>query len=284
MRCKKHNTDLTSITGVCATCLRERLFTLILYQEQSQTQSLQHNNCNSNSNPPPNSTHRRSVSPYITGRKLTNSLNPAASLQRPYNKPRLNHSLSDRRFYNSPQIAINTGGCIGSSSFSSNSKKPNLIRFPSISKLFRSNSRNSNGDVDSNPRVSVSNCTESSSTITSTVRKQRCVRNRGMSPVRSSDDGEFSDGSSGYETCKQTPINQTVRRGGGENSVTETILCPLVRASPNRLLNVKGKTPVDGQYSGDVGAPAVPHIRYVKSFGGNRSRKVADFGRNDPNR
>ncbi|KAI3818592.1 hypothetical protein L1987_12404 [Smallanthus sonchifolius] len=311
MSCKKHSTDLSSIAGVCASCLRERLVRVILAEKQLQAQSVEQNHCNSNTNP----TVPRPVSPYISRRKSINSANPAATvhLQRPFNKPRLSHSQSDKRFYNSPQIAINTGGCIGGSS--SNSKKPTLIRFPSISNLFRSNSRN--GDADSNHRVSVSTSSKPYGTgdrpsspfwnvlpgagarqknkaFYADERKQLCVRDRGMSPARSSNDGgedELSDGSSGYEsaesskqTLKKTPSSRTVRRGGGQKSVTELIFCPLVGASPNRLLSMKGKPPVDGGYSGDIRAPAVPHISYAKSFSANRSRKIADFGRADPNR
>ncbi|XP_076889928.1 uncharacterized protein LOC143540842 [Bidens hawaiensis] len=271
MTCKKHCTDISSINGVCASCLRQRLITLIITQEQSETQSLDHNH--RNSNPP------RSGSPYTTRQKYTKPVNPVLTAQRPCNKPRFNHSVSDRRFYNSPQIAITTGGCIGGSS--SSRKNPTVIKFPSISNLFRSNSRNV--DTDSNPRVSVSVSVSTSSGATSSpswlsnvlpgagVRQKSntaagVVRNRGMSPVQTSDD-EFSGGSAG----NPTPV---VRCGGGQ-------FRPVVRASPN------GRLPVDGGYSGDVRVPAavaVPHLSYAKSFSGNRSRKLADFGRSDPNR
>ncbi|KAJ0560252.1 hypothetical protein HanHA300_Chr06g0209401 [Helianthus annuus] len=121
------------------------------------------NRCNWNSK---NSTVNRSVSPYISHRKSVN--NPVVVTQRSYNKPRLNHSVSDGRVYSSPQITITTGGCIDSSS--SNSKKLNFVRFPCISNLFRSRSRNGNrngdrnencnrnGDADLRLRVLVSSC------------------------------------------------------------------------------------------------------------------------------
>ncbi|MFS7987649.1 hypothetical protein Hanom_Chr11g01025381 [Helianthus anomalus] len=50
------------------------------------------NRCNSNAK---NSTVTRSVSPYISHRKSVN--NQVAVTQRSYNKPRLSHSVSDRR-------------------------------------------------------------------------------------------------------------------------------------------------------------------------------------------
>ncbi|KAI3498384.1 hypothetical protein L1887_34157 [Cichorium endivia] len=321
MRCEKHCTDLSSIAGVCATCLRQRLFRLIVAQDQAQAQSLAGNNCNSDKNP----ALPRPVSPYISRQKSDNSVASIAAVQRQYNKPRLNHSLSDQRFYNSPQIVLNTGGCIGGAS--SHKKKQSLIRLSSISNLFRSNNRN--GDAESAHRVSVSSSKESygaggnptsltsspswfsnaipgggsrqknkafhvddsaRTAATGVVRKQRYVRDRGMSPVRSSDDGgddELNDGSSDYESaesCKQTPqknpAHHTIRHG--HRSVSELIFClsPLVRASPSRLW--KGKPPADA--GGDIRAPAVPHLSYTKSFHANRSRKLADFGRSDPNR
>ncbi|KAJ0816844.1 hypothetical protein HanPI659440_Chr00c10g0722741 [Helianthus annuus] len=328
MRCKKHNTDLSSINGVCASCLRERLFKLILAQKEAeaQAQAQSQNHCNSNTSPP----LQRSVSPYINHRKSVQQQNSVTTVQQTSNKPHLNHSLSDQGFYNSPQIAVTSGGCIGgATATSSNNKKKSLIRFSTFSNLFRSNGRD--GDSDSIHGASVSTSGEPSgaagkptsvtssplwfsnvrpvsdrrqknksvyvteSSSSAAVRKQRCVvRDRGMSPVRTSDDGgeeDFSDGSSGYEsaeaesfkqTPKKTPSHPTVRRGGAQRSVSELIFClsPLVRASPNRLWNVKGKPPLDGGVNGDIR----PHISNVKSFYANRSRKLADFGRSHPHR
>ncbi|XP_071739664.1 uncharacterized protein [Rutidosis leptorrhynchoides] len=268
MRCKKHNTDLSSIVGVCASCLTERLSKLILAQELANANSV-------NQQIDANSDHQQ---------------------QRPYNnsKPRLHHSLSDQRFYNSPQIAINTGSCIGNTSIK---KKQNLVRFSSFSNLFRSSNRNGDAEpMTSSPvddrQKNKAFYVDETSTVAGVVPKQRCVRNRGMSPVNSDGgDAEFSDGStelgsSVMESCKQTPqqtpSRQTVRRGGSR-SVSEMIFClsPLVRPSPNRLWSMKGKPPVDG---GDGRSPAAPHLAYTKSFVANRSRKLADFGRCDRNR
>lgn len=277
MRCKKHNTDLSSIVGVCASCLRERLFKLILAQEQADAQS-------------------------VAQQIHTNSITPVANIQqqqqqRPYsnssNKPRLHNSLPEQRFYNSPQIAINTGGCIGDTS---SKKKQSLVRFSSFSNLFRSSNRNGDAELMTSSPASDRQKNKAfysdETSVAGVVRKQRCVRNRGMSPAHSDDgrDDEFSDGSTEFassvpESCKptpqQTPSRQTVRRGS--RSVSEMIFClsPLVRPSPNRLWSMKGKPPLDG---GDGRSPAVPHLAYTKSFVANRSRKLADFGRCNPNR
>ncbi|KAJ0536927.1 hypothetical protein HanOQP8_Chr09g0345101 [Helianthus annuus] len=154
MRCKKHNTDLSSINGVCASCLRECLFKLILAQKQAEAQAQSQNHCNSNTNPP----LPRSVSPYIH-RKPVQQQNSVTTVQQPSNKPQLNHSRSDQGFYNSP-----SGGCIdgatATATSSNNKKKKSLIRFSLFSNLFRSNGRD--GDSDSIPRASVSTSGEPS--------------------------------------------------------------------------------------------------------------------------
>ncbi|XP_076926357.1 uncharacterized protein LOC143589495 [Bidens hawaiensis] len=283
MRCKKHNTDLSSIVGVCASCLRERLLKVILAEEQAQAQS------NTNTNP-------------NTPRAGNNPTNSVTTAQRPNNKPRLNHSLSDQRFYNSPQVTINTGvGCIGSGG-SSNKKKNSLIRFSSFSNLFKSNARDGDAEstsgepsgaagkptsVAASPLWS-SNARQKNKAVyvNESVRKQRYVRDRGVSPVGSSDDEEeISGGSSGYEsaesfkqTPKKTPSRQTVRRTGGQSGGSGLLFClsPLVRASPHRVWNLKGKPPIDGDFR--------PSLSNVKSFCANRSRKLADFGRSNQTR
>lgn len=245
MKCRKHTTDLTSLTGVCASCLRDRLLIIIQAQEQANK---------TNSSPPSD----QSQPPQI---------------QRPLNKPRHHHTLSDQ-----PHVitASTNSGCIGHATSSSSSRK-NLIRFASFSNLFRSSHNNNNKNNKSYPSV----------TSSPSIQRRRYVRNRGVSPVRSSDcenDDEFDDESSEYESaestsCKQTPQKTPLRRVNGTGT-GGWIFClsPLVRArSPNRLWSMKGK--------GSDGGVVVPHLSYAKSFVANRSRKLADFGRStDPNR
>nr|XP_043626823.1 lateral signaling target protein 2 homolog [Erigeron canadensis] len=272
MRCKKHTTDLTSINGVCASCLRDRLLKLIAAQEEAEAATK-----SSSARPP------TSLSPHVTPRRKSDVTTSVSHVPRP--------SSDNQRFYNSPQIAISTTGCIGTTTSRRNNKK--LVKFATFQNLFRSNN-NTNSNI---PTPSSS----SSSSATTRIRnnhnhhnRQRCVRNRGMSPVRLSDDDEEDDDvdddvSSEYESidtdtynsCKQTPM-KTIRRGNNNKSVSEMIFClsPLVRANPNRLW--KGRPAVDG--NSDVRIPVVPKLAYTKSFCANRSRKLADFGRSDPNR
>ncbi|KAD3068745.1 hypothetical protein R6Q59_017231 [Mikania micrantha] len=313
MRCKKHSTDLSSIVGVCASCLRERLFHLIAAQEQARAQTLEEQNRNSEAYP----VFPRSVSPYITRRKSDNSASSAKN-QRNSDRNR-QYSLPDQRFFSTPQLAPATEGY---NSF--RKKKHGFIRFSLLSKLFRSK-KQTEQELDSDPRGSCgagdsttsatsspfwfSNLrsggdsrkkqpiwfTESSTASgTGVTRKQYCP-DRGMSPVRYSDCGgvedEFCDGSSGYETCEsrkqtpwRTPAHPSNRRGGGSGggngkNVSGLAFClsPLVRASPCRQWN----PPADG---GDVRAQVKPHLLNTKSFCANRSRKLADFGRFNTNR
>lgn len=224
MKCKKHYTDLSSIVGVCASCLRERLFNLVVAQEQaqaqaqSQDQTVEEKNRNSETNP----VFPRSVSPYISRRKSDNSAASTAAAAWPnsnqHNSEKSrHHSLPDQRFFSTPQVGPTIGGynpC--------RKKQHSFIRFSLLTKLFRSKKRH---DVysDSDPRVSVSNsggscgggdsatsamstpswfsnirsgggcrkkqpfCFNESSNSVSSVMRKHYPQDRGMSPVRYSD-------------------------------------------------------------------------------------------------
>ncbi|KAG5251347.1 KH domain-containing protein [Salix suchowensis] len=119
MRCKKHPGDLGSSVGVCASCLRERLFALIAAQAQIQQQQqiaqfskAHHHNhqhsraaavidesrkSDSNSQylqpPPPPLIFPRSVSPYVARRKSDDSAS--------WSNHNQHHNL---RFYSTPQV------------------------------------------------------------------------------------------------------------------------------------------------------------------------------------
>ncbi|XP_076927599.1 uncharacterized protein LOC143591210 [Bidens hawaiensis] len=265
MRCKKHYTDHSSTVGVCASCLRERLFCLL----QSQSQTLEDNNINSE----------------------VQTDNSASSSNNKHNGDRNRHySLPDRRFFSTPQVAPVTG------SYNPCRKKHRSgFNFSLLSNLFRSKKRSE----DSNPRSSNHRggyrkkqavCSGGDDRVTSAMsgggywKKQQYCSDRGMSPVRISDcDGvedEFGDGVSGYESRKQTPV---VRRGGGGGGNGKSVsgisfcLSPLVRVSPCRNWNQKGVVLVD---CGEFRSP----VRFTGSYCGNRSRKVADYGRFVTNR
>uniref|UniRef100_A0A2P2NIT2 Uncharacterized protein n=1 Tax=Rhizophora mucronata TaxID=61149 RepID=A0A2P2NIT2_RHIMU len=175
MRCKKHPTDLSSVAGVCSSCLRERLFALIAAQAQADAEQLhnhhyhnphQHHHLHHNhhhldgaqlartksreaaetsrksdshAHPPP-LVFPRSVSPYVSHRKSDNTFGP-----------------QPQRFYSTPQAgptytSFSAGSTTGN--FSAFSKKKNGNRFSFLTRLFRSRSEKLNPDPHGNgPRV-----------------------------------------------------------------------------------------------------------------------------------
>lgn len=292
MRCKKHLPDLSSNVGVCATCLRERLIVLVAVEDGRRYDPQ-----------PPPLLFPRSVSPYITRRKS--------------DYPGHSHTLSDQRFYSTPQVGP-TGVSIGTASL----YKKKSSKFSLFSNLFRSKSRKVDF-VNENPRVSVSNSGGShasgspsspswfSAMLSGRRKKQSRLftteenhnqnqpvvsrrpygyRDRGMSPARYSQDGvdeechtgEFSGYSSeSSQGWRETPKRATAyssrrnnRLNHSRNNVTGLTFClsPLVRASPNRRL------PPETSLSGDK-----PHLSNAASYCANRSRKLADIGRFNPN-
>ncbi|XP_022867221.1 uncharacterized protein LOC111386949 [Olea europaea var. sylvestris] len=318
MRCKKHPADLSSSVGVCASCLRERLFSVIAAQEQALAQKQAQARSREDrlefdaEQPPP--AFPQSASPYISHR---NSATAAAS--------RWHLNGHDQRFYSTPQV-----GPTGYISAVDSSVKMKCAggRISSLfSGLFRSKTGKPDLDSGQNPDSSVScqlnsrdSCNASplwfSDIIPGRRKKQiqtfsldenticaqrRTCRNldRGMSPVRYSDeeDEHCNGGSSGYSSessqgWKQTPRKTPViRRGGGRQghskNVTHLAFClsPLVRASPNRHWNHMGLPPemVVAGASKEIRVPTKPYLSTAASLGKNRSRKLADFGRYNPN-
>lgn len=300
MRCKKHFTDLSSIVGVCASCLRERLFTLIEAQAQAQLQAHAREDHRKFDANPPELIFPRSVSPYISRRKSDN----AAAW------PQLKHSLSDQRFYSTPQIGPN-GVIIASSLY-----KKKQGKFSLLSALFRSKTQKFDLDpsLDSKSRESFSTTTTTASpswfsnffpgkrkekshnfTISDpTVDRGNQKSHRGMSPTVESDD-ECCDRSSGYtsdssqgwkETPQRTaaPVHRSGRRQNQPRNLSSLAFClsPLVRASPNSHWNQKGM-PLEATLPGEIRAPAKPRLGVAAAFRANRSRKLGQFGKFHPN-
>ncbi|XP_071686395.1 uncharacterized protein [Rutidosis leptorrhynchoides] len=319
MRCRKHYTDLSSIVGVCGSCLRERLISLIAAQQNSQLQAQTLED---------KLVFPRSVSPYISRPKsdISGYSNGPVNGQRNGDRNR-HHSVSDQMFFRTPQVGP-IAGDYNPYLKKKKKKQHSFIRFSLIWNLFRSKKGNEYSDSVSysNPRVSVSNgscgggdaATSSMSSPSwfsnirygtgsrkkqpfsfnepSTAMRKVYCPDRGMSPARYSDYGgpedEFHDASSGYESCEsrkqtpwRTPAHSSVRRGGGGAGMNVSgltfCLSPLVRASPCRNWNQKGMSTV--AEGGDIRAPVKPHLSNTKSFCANRSRKLADFGRFDSN-
>ncbi|GKC98497.1 hypothetical protein Tco_1168772 [Tanacetum coccineum] len=255
MRCKKHYTDLSSINGVCATCLRQRLFILIQQQSQSPPQSLKEEEVEDTTHP---TLFPRSVSPYSRTRQ---------------------HSLPDHRFFSTPQVGPTVAPYSNNDNYKMKKKK-SFIKLSLLTNLFRSKKNDFCSDLISDPPATSSTSSPSWFSIKSRRNKQPVMRkqfcpDRGMSPER------YSDCDSGYESCQQTPWRTPARRVNSTASGLTFCLSPLVRASPCRNWNHNAAaittvmTALDG---GDVRGAVKPH------FCANRSRKLADFGRLNPNR
>ncbi|XP_076956271.1 uncharacterized protein LOC143631371 [Bidens hawaiensis] len=258
MRCKKHYTDHSSTVGICASCLRERLFCLLQSQSQSQSQPLEDNNIN------PEAQTDNSAS-------STNNQH--------YSDRNRRYILPDRRFFSTPQVAPVTGihnPC--------RKKHHNVFSFSLLSNLFRSKKRNDNSNPRSfggDDRVTSATsgkkqevCSGGVDRVTSAMsgggyrkKQQYYCSDRGMSPVRISDCDGVEDEL--YELRKQTPRRTPVVRHGGGNgkSVSGISFClsPLVRVSPCRNWNHKGVVPVD---CGEFRSP----VRLTGSYCGNRYR------------
>ncbi|KAF8379140.1 hypothetical protein HHK36_028569 [Tetracentron sinense] len=290
MRCKKHFSDLSSVVGVCASCLRERLFALISAQARQQALARADEDRRKSDAHPPPLVFPRSVSPYICRRSDDSSWH--------HHIP----SHQDRRFYSTPQV-----GPTSTTTTSGISGKKKHSKFSLFSNLFSSRS----DEPDSDPRVSRPSWF--SSLLSGGRKKQsrlfsldepctappgrrpcRTTRDRGMSPAKDpheDEDDEKHESSpmeSGYSSessqgWKKTPTHPQVRRGGQSRhsrNVSGLAFClsPLVRASPNRHRNQKGAPP-DVGFSGEIRVSKKPHLSTAASFCANRSRKLADFGR-----
>ncbi|MFS7906410.1 hypothetical protein Hanom_Chr01g00058851 [Helianthus anomalus] len=264
MRCNNHYTDLSSAIGVCASCLGERLSSLI-----SPQQHIQNFAGTLEKNPPENC---RKSDRSDDARRL---YPPAV--------PRHHHSHSDQLFHRTPEVKQKHATACHNSGDSK--KKRSFIWLISFMNLFRSRNRNPIDSVTDLQilgfRIQLSEnhalvITPPSSwfSISSIVSVDRYRRkktvstdeptttgpvrrkhdeDRGMSPVRNADviigtaDDELRNATSGYEsteswrnTPRRTPV---VRRGGSGGHVRNIsgltfCLSPLVRASPNLQWNL----------------------------------------------
>ncbi|CAH9147909.1 unnamed protein product [Cuscuta epithymum] len=323
MRCKKHQSDLSSGVGVCASCLREKLFAVILAQAQAeariQHRGFQEEGRKSDANqPPPALLFPRSVSPYISRHKSDIS-------NWNQNRQASHRSWADQRFFSTPQVGAQ-GKVIAGGDYGKKKKKKSY-GFSLFNNLFGSKPGkpdsysdptfpNSDPGVSNSepPRASTSSSSWFSAIFSGRRKKQNQAfsvnedasvgrrrvncqnRDRGLSPVRCSDDEEDQHcrgGSSGYssessqgwkQTPRRTPASSSNRRAGGRcnrnrNASGMTFcLSPLVRASPNLQWNQKGMAP-EMVYSGEIRLSSKASLPGATSLCKSRSRKLADFGR-----
>lgn len=310
MRCQKHASDISSGVGVCATCLREKLFTLVAAQSrhilQQQFQAPDDRRRSDVDHPP--LVFPRSVSPYVSRRNSDSS-------SCHHHHHRRYGSVAEQRFYFTPEIGPN--GKIDEeneyySEMTTKKKKTNY-RFSFFNNLFRSNPDKRNSDAGASnsgdPRIDSSSSASWISSIlggcrkkqhcafsvdeSTTAAKRRSCRHfdRGLSPVRYCEDfvhehcgssGYSSESSQGWKrTPRRTPALAPGRRAMVPRNISGMTFClsPLVRASPNRQWNQKNMPP-EMMYAGDIRAPAKSPMMLCK----NGSKKIADLGRVNRNR
>ncbi|KAM7512216.1 hypothetical protein LguiB_011091 [Lonicera macranthoides] len=184
------------------------------------------------------------------------SVSPYTSHRKLDNAPVSHHNLSDQRFDGTPQVVPTAGGA--------NNKKS---KWTLLSNLIRSASR-----------FSISGHRKKQSRLFSVDQSNAgAAKRKGMSPERYTNgiaEGEFT----GHLT--ETPKRAGRRPGHGRN-LSGMVIClsPLVRTSPNRNWYSKGISP-ETAVTGELRVK--PHL--AASFHGNRSRKIADFGRFNLNR
>lgn len=279
MRCKRHIVDFSSSIGVCASCLRERLFSLAASTAASERIS-----------PPPRPlVFPRSVSPYVSARK-SDAGRGDSSL-----------ASSQNRFFPTPQVT-STAGVGGSSEKifdSGRSYKKKQSRLSRFSSLFRSRS----DEFQDSWIASTSSTSRSWLSKVLSVRSKKPSPNdtcyiedliasesshrprqrycRGMSPAT-------VDYEETPERVKRTPAAAMMGTPGRRKTAMigtgmGFCLSPLVRAKPS---NWKGKLPPEFGYAttGEMKSPARPHISTAASFCANRSKKLVDLGRVDPRR
>ncbi|XP_010247696.1 PREDICTED: vitellogenin-like [Nelumbo nucifera] len=314
MRCKKHLSDLSSSVGVCASCLRERLFALIAAQVQAQAEERR----KSDSHPPP-LVFPRSVSPYVCRRSDDSSWH---------------HNHFDQRFYSTPQVGP-------TSNSAAHGRKKKHSKFSLLTSLFTSRSKDHRHEADDEHQSRVSRfsrdsisssssspissswfssilpsrsrkkqsrlfsldetatATAATTTTTTTCSRRPCrARDRGMSPSKGINEGKYyedyevSPSASGYSSdasqsrWKYLMTAPAVRRREPpqhNRNVSGLAFClsPLVRASANTHRN--NGFSGDMGFSGEIRVPSNKphHLSTAASFCANRSRKLADFGRYD---
>ncbi|XP_073023420.1 uncharacterized protein [Primulina eburnea] len=300
MKCKKHPIDPSSNVGVCASCIRERLVAVIAAQVQAQREALfqqGQQGCRKSDAQLPPFVFPRSVSPYVSHRKSDS----AATWQIQ------GHHL---RYYSTPQVGPN--GFVAMA-IDKDKKTSTKGRFSSVLLgLFRSKSDKAGLDWRPGPvsdrGVPVDSCADSPSWFSMIVpgRRKKQVRTfsveecsskagRGMSPSNVEDDEHCRDVSSGYssessqgwkQTPRRTPATRRCKGRTASHSRNASglafCLSPLVRPSPNRKWSQK-VAPPDMMVAGEVRAPQKPHLSTAPSFCKNRSRKLADFGKQSCN-
>ncbi|WOG95601.1 hypothetical protein DCAR_0414926 [Daucus carota subsp. sativus] len=314
MRCKKHLSDCSSVAGVCASCLRERLLTIIEKQSGYEDELLVE--------PQTEDEHRkadaiyervtfpRSVSPYVSRRKSDNTavwphvplsgtpeIGANGMITKGERRSRDSRagfsSLSNLFRSKTSKFVTESNSDFGGET---RAKKSNFInstmteaqQTKSPSSWFMKTSKfvtEHNSDFGSETRPRKSNSMNSTMTEAQQTKppsswfKKLFIseKKRNSDIISTSFPQEYE--CSGQTCPRSTPMQATPQRRK-QNQGLSFCLSPLVRARPSRSWNPKGGLPETVIQSGDMkGSPGRPGLSVAASSGANRSRKLANFGR-----
>ncbi|CAF2302093.1 BnaA04g25790D [Brassica napus] len=247
MRCKRHTVDSSSTIGVCASCLRERLFSLAASEDNDH----HHHHVHSRTSPPPPPlVFPRSVSPYAAARNSNAQGGGAGEASESYGGE--GSSSWEKVFETNRSVK---------------KKQTGLSRF---STLFGTD-RSWFSKVLS-PRSKTTTCYIEDLIASESNHHQHQPRHsycKGMSPANELESFEDSPG-----RARRTPATGTPGRRKTATTTMGLCLSPLVRARPNCSFG----------YTGYPKSPVKQHISTATSFSANRSKKLADLGRADNRR
>lgn len=316
MRCKWHAGDYSSSIGVCASCLREKLFVLIAAQTRYHQSHQDRRRTDSDTDSPPPDFLPRSVSsPFASRRK--SDFGSGVKLDR--------RGFLDQRFFSTPQVGPDGRLVLTEGGESAHRKKKNGNRNSFLAKFFRSkcekhntaipgSGQDSNGVDNSNSKRGGSSSWPSpawfgklfhsrrrtSSVDVLTLKSDRGsgqIVDKGMSPARYSDEEDErwnnnNHRSSGSSSECSRPWNETPRR-------TPTWVAPGRRGGNGRSGHCRNISKLGFCLSPLVRAspswnwkqkdisPVVPGKHppsNMAALSKNRSRRLTDFGRSRQNR
>ncbi|TVT99737.1 hypothetical protein EJB05_19576, partial [Eragrostis curvula] len=289
MRCKKH--PFQAGGGVCATCLRDRLFTLAA--EQNGGASSPPRPPAHAAPPPPPVAFPRSVSPYVSRRKSDASLR---------------HHHPSLLFFRTPQVGPAGSGALEEGDIAYEYEKRRAGKFSVLATLFghhhhhhdhRSDDKDNGGATKERKKHSwfagiiprrrkKQQAPEPAAALPPSPpparRMCRVVSNRGLSPERDGSGDESSSPAAdppwrpSPSPMRKTPVGRR-RQTGSMPSGFAVCLSPLVRPSPGR--RHRGVQPPDPcSFSCELRPSPLHNLSSAAaSMTRCRSKKLADAGR-----
>ncbi|KAL0896393.1 hypothetical protein Bca101_080354 [Brassica carinata] len=256
MRCKRHTVDSSSTIGVCASCLRERLFSLASSTAASEDNDHHHHR------PPP------LFLPYAAARNSDaggggreDSLGSSSSSEQVF---------ETNRSFKKKQTGLSRFSTFFTTRSNEFSSRDSSTFSPSSSSSWFSKvlSPRSKKQTANTTTCYIEDLVASESNHQQKQQQQQRSRHRycrGLSPANE------------LESVEESPRRaRRTSTPGRKKTATKMALClsPLVRAKPNCSFG----------YTGELKSPVRPHISTAAFYCANRSKKLADLGRADHRR